>query len=801
MRILFLLLSVSLLASIPISSSSTSSYVLREGSSLSVENPEDVIVSPDGVFSAGFYPVGQNAYGFAIWFSKPSCSSNCAVVWMANRDFPVNGQRSKLLLQKDGNLVLTDADKSTAWSTDTVSLSKTELRLQNNGNLVLNSTESGVLWQSFDSPTDTLLPYQHITKDTRLVSSRSQTNFSSGSYNLFFDSDNLIRLFYNGPDVSSLYWPYPWLSDWQAGRFTYNSSRSARFDSWGMFTSSDNLTFASADYGVRLQRRLVLDADGNLRMYSRGLKSSTWVVTWQALSETCRAHGICGPNSMCSYDPIAGRKCSCIPGYKIKDASDWSYGCEPEFNLTCDNNTEVGFVQLTRSEFYGYDYGFYSNYTLEMCQEVCLQLCDCKGIQHKSSGNVPLCYPKTLLLNGERGPHFEGDIYVKVPKSVLYSLKEEVLGSSGLECSSGLVSSLSRGYTKGHDNGTLKFMVWFAVALGGFEILVILFVWCFFIGFNSDPGEDIQGYHIAATGFKRFTYSELKKATKNFSEEIGRGAGGIVYKGTLSDDRVAAIKQLYVADQSEGEFLAEVSTIGKLNHMNLIETWGYCAEGKHKLLVYEYMEHGSLAENLTSKALDWQKRFEIAVGTARGLAYLHEECLEWVLHCDVKPQNILLDAKYQPKVSDFGLSKLLHRGDLDTSNFSKIRGTRGYMAPEWVFNLPITSKVDVYSYGIVVLEMVTGKSPAMSVNVMQGGGEMEYGRLVSWVRDKKHEANGKASWIEEIIDPILRGRGEYDRAKMEILVTVALQCVEEDRNARPTMSKVVEMLLPHENDF
>ncbi|KAF5764830.1 putative protein kinase RLK-Pelle-SD-2b family [Helianthus annuus] len=119
------------------------------------------------------------------------------------------------------------------------------------------------------------------------------------------------------------------------------------------------------------------------------------------------------------------------------------------------------------------------------------------------------------------------------------------------------------------------------------------------------------------------------------------------------------------------------------------------------------MENGSLAKNIGGNQLDWQNIFEIAFGVAKGLAYLHEECLEWVLHCDVKPQNILLDASYNPKVADFGLSKLFQQGVKENSLFSRIRGTRGYMAPEWVFNLPITSKVDVYSYGMVVLEMIT----------------------------------------------------------------------------------------------
>ena len=212
--------------------------------------------------------------------------------------------------------------------------------------------------------------------------------------------------------------------------------------------------------------------------------------------------------------------------------------------------------------------------------------------------------------------------------------------------------------------------------------------------------------------------------------------------------------------------------------------------------MYEYIEHGSLAENLSAGTLDWKKRFEIAQGTAKGLAYLHEDCLEWVLHCDVKPQNILLDSNYHPKVADFGLSKLQNKGVLPNSTFSKIRGTRGYMAPEWVFNLPITSKVDVYSYGIVVLEMVTGKGPTRSVHDIDEGVEMENERLVTWVREKK---NAKvANWIEDIIDPTMVAR--CDMGKMEILVQMALQCVEEDKDARPTMSQVVEMLLHHEND-
>ncbi|KAE8010394.1 hypothetical protein FH972_006765 [Carpinus fangiana] len=209
--------------------------------------------------------------------------------------------------------------------------------------------------------------------------------------------------------------------------------------------------------------------------------------------------------------------------------------------------------------------------------------------------------------------------------------------------------------------------------------------------------DSAQQRYLLTTRFKRFSFAELRKATKGFSDRTRCWGNSIQSE----------------ANQGEAEFLAEVNTIGRHNHMNLIEIWGYCVEGKHMLLVYEYMEHRSLAENLSSNiALDWEKKFEIAVGTAKGLAYLHDECLEWVLHCDVKPQNRLLHSDYQPKVADFGLSKLRNR--------------------------------------------VTGKSPTG----MHSGEAGEHMRVVKLVKEKMMSNIGsgsaKESWIEELIDPSQR---------------------------------------------
>ncbi|OMP06314.1 hypothetical protein COLO4_08199 [Corchorus olitorius] len=186
---------------------------------------------------------------------------------MANRDQPVNGRRSKLYLLETGNLILTDAAQTNVWATHTSSLSSwVQLQLNDYGNLVLSNSTGFALWQSFDSPTDTLVPLQSLTRYTQLVSRRRKGNYSSGFYKLFFDDDNVLRLLFDGPEISSVYWPNPWSVSWENGRSTYNSTRMAVIDSLGNFSSSDNLFFKSSDYGASwIQRRLTIDYDGRQR--------------------------------------------------------------------------------------------------------------------------------------------------------------------------------------------------------------------------------------------------------------------------------------------------------------------------------------------------------------------------------------------------------------------------------------------------------------------------------------------------------------------------------------------------------
>ncbi|CAH1454256.1 unnamed protein product [Lactuca virosa] len=478
------------------------------------------------------------------------------------------------------------------------------------------------------------------------------------------------------------------------------------------------------------------------------------------------------------------------------NSEDWSYGCAPEFE-GCTPEHEA-FVVIRQAEFYGYDIRYHPNYTVNECKKECLYDCNCKGFQYSYDYDRACfyCYMKTSLYNGYMQMGFYSDMYIKSPRQLASYFNPKMgFSKSNFSCAGQMGTPIIRLYEKKHDNKLLSDVAVLGCLIGFIEIIGIIIFW---YKSSKHSVTITQSYFPVATAFRKFTYSELKRASLNFSEEIGRGGAGVVYKGILSDNRVAAIKKLKNTNHhDEDEFQAEISTIGRLNHMNLIETWGYCAEGKHRLIVYEYMENGSLAGNLRVGKLDWETRFNIAKGTAKGLAYLHEECLEWVLHCDVKPHNILLDAKYNPKVADFGLSKLFDRDRIVNLNFSTVRGTRGYMAPEWVFNLPITSKVDVFSYGVVILEMITGRSPAGKQQRINESGDREYA-LMEWVRDRIKEVDGSQFWVEEIVNSSIIG--EYDRTTMENLVRIALKCADEDMKVRPSMKQVVNMLLHQQND-
>ncbi|XP_004137926.1 putative receptor protein kinase ZmPK1 [Cucumis sativus] len=771
---------------------------LTSGSSIAVDKENQFLISPNGTFSSGFYRVGNNSYCFSIWFTN---SFHKTVVWMANRDKPVNGEQSRLTLNFDSNLILTDADDTVVWSTDTTSVGEIELRLLETGNLVVMNQSQHFIWQSFDFPTDTLLPTQRFLKTSTLISMRSLGTYLSGFYYFKFNDDNILNLIFNGPSLSSIYWPYTLVLSFVNGRNPYNSSRIAILDETGSFESSDGFQFNATDDGVGPKRRLTMDYDGVLRLYSLDESTGNWKITWLpgGRIDACMVHGLCGDYGICEYNPLP--TCTCPPGFSRNDPSDWTKGCKPPFNFTCDSSynssssKEFDFLPLPNTDYFGYDWGYAAGVPIEICKNICLTNCKCAGFGYAMDGSAQ-CYPKTALRNGYRKPDTAVQMFMKVPKSLRRSWLE-LKSSSELNCSdSELVLNTHVYGEKGEKFRYIGLLIGLVVTIGASELIFIGFGWWFI--FRKRVNEELvnMGYIVLAMGFKRFSYNEMKRATKNFKQEIGKGGFGTVYKGELEDGRVVAVKRLEGVLQGDAEFWAEVSIIGKINHKNLVKLWGFCAEKHHKMLVYEYVKNGSLDKHLFSDdsneelTLGLEQRYVIAVGTAKGLSYLHEECLEWVLHCDIKPQNILLDEGLEAKVADFGMSKLFR--EINESGFSKVRGTRGYLAPEWMMNLKIDAKADVYSYGIVVLELISGKN-ASNFRWFGIEEEGECTDLVKWIMKSIEKGE-----VKKVVDPRLKVENEEQNKKMEMLLKVAVECVREDRNSRPAMSQIVELLTCYE---
>ncbi|XP_052479512.1 G-type lectin S-receptor-like serine/threonine-protein kinase LECRK1 [Gossypium raimondii] len=306
----------------------------------------------------------------------------------------------------------------------------------------------------------------------------------------------------------------------------------------------------------------------------------------------------------------------------------------------------------------------------------------------------------------------------------------------------------------------------------------------FFCLFRRRLGE-LKGAHSRRdleTNLQFFTYKDLEHATNGFKEELGRGAFGTVYKGELPSsygDRIAVKKLDKFAQDGEREFKTEVKVIGQTHHKNLVRLIGYCDEAEHRLLVYEFMENGSLSSFLFGILRpSWQQRLQIASGIAKGLTYLHEECSKQIIHCDIKPQNILLDESLTAKISDFGLAKLLMNDKTRTK--TGIRGTKGYVAPEWFRKIPVTVKVDVYSFGVMLLEIICCRR-CVEVEIEEAA------ILTDWAFQCYSEG-----MIEKLVEDDEEARN--DVGKLEKLLKVGIWCVQEEPMLRPSM-RIVTMML------
>lgn len=282
---------------------------------------------------------------------------------------------------------------------------------------------------------------------------------------------------------------------------------------------------------------------------------------------------------------------------------------------------------------------------------------------------------------------------------------------------------------------------------------------------------------VSASGILEYSYKDLQKATCNFTSLIGQGSFGPVYKAQMSTGEVLAVKVLATdSKQGEKEFQTEVMLLGRLHHRNLVNLVGYCAEKGQHMLIYVYMSKGSLASHLYGEmhdSLRWNLRVQIALDVARGLEYLHDGAVPPVIHRDIKSNNILLDQSMGARVADFGLS----REDMVNRHASHVRGTFGYLDPEYISTGAFTKKSDVYSFGVLLFELIAGRNPQQ--------GLMEYVELAAM------NTEGKVGW-EEIVDSRLDG--QFDVQELNDMAALAYKCINRVPRKRPSMRDIVQVL-------
>ncbi|KAF7137884.1 hypothetical protein RHSIM_Rhsim07G0117000 [Rhododendron simsii] len=742
------------------------------GSSLSTtsDNPSSW-VSPSGDFAFGFRQLNNtNIFLLAIWYAR---IPDQTIVWQANTNSPVQAG-SNIELTANG-LNLTDPNGLTIWSAQQNSAISYGAMLDT-GNFILSATNTYIyVWQSFDYPTDTILPTQILPLGGMLYSKLSATNYTKGRFELHFMNGDL--------QLNPIAWPtkYKYTYYYNSGTANPNSSLSgvqlvfnqsgdvfillgngSNFQLWqNIFRNSNNYYRATLDFdGVFREYACAKSSDGNQR----------WSVVGYIPENICAnlidkdyGSGACGYNSYCVANG-ASISCYCPPGFSYIDPNNENGGCAPDFPPNCEvdnrkSNPEdmYDLIELQDINFPFGDYDQLGPYNSTQCGQACLQDCNCAV----SIFNGSYCWKKRLpMSNGRRETALA---FVKVMK--------------------GIVSSDPISNSK-HD----KKVIWLSVLFGSsglFNILLLgVISLMIFSRRQRKSRKDINDSSVFETNLHVFTFEELKKATEEFKEELGRGSFGIVYKGVVkygSKTQVAVKKLDKLSQGGEMKFKAEVTAIGRTHHRNLVQLLGYCCEGPHRILVYEFMSNGSLENFIFGiPRPDWYQRVQVALGIARGLVYLHEECTTPIIHCDIKPQNILIDELFIPRISDFGLAKSLQLNQ--TRTHTGIRGTRGYIAPEWFRYVPVTVKVDVYSFGVMLLEIICCRK-----SVAQEFEDEERAILTDWAYDCFRK--GTLDALVENDDVAMN-----DIKTLQRWVMIAIWCIQEDPLQRPAMSTVLRML-------
>ncbi|GKV32621.1 hypothetical protein SLEP1_g41215 [Rubroshorea leprosula] len=626
------------------------------GSKLSVAE-NNLWVSSNGDFALGFYnpPDQPNQFSVGVRFnSKLIPASKQTVVWGAGADVRASNN-SYFQLTQNGELVLFDSSQGgMLWTSKTSQLSIASAQLRDDGNLVLLTEKRQVVWQSFDTPSDTLLPGQQLSPQGML---RGATrNSISSYYSLYMDVSGQLELRWESSIIF-----------WRSGS-TSGSNLSAVLTSNGSLQLVDqNLkplwSVFGQDHNDSVKFRFLrLDVDGNLRMYS-WTNVESWRTVWQAVENQCNVFATCDQRGICMFNASGIRVCNC-PWYATHSKSK----CLVPSRLDCKSaSTMVKYENMLLYGIYPVNDSI-SQMSLEKCKTMCSNDPSCTAITYANNGSAQCRIMSTQYVSGYSDPSLNSVSFAKTctdptaadPNFGVNSKPSAFTESNGL-CIPCLIGAAV---------GTLAVFI------------VVQFGIAFWIYKRSMSCRGMVS--LACTGpsskcLIMLSFSEIKDLTGNFNNQIGPK----MFKGVLPNKQLVAIKEMEATIEAR-KFRAAVSRIGSIHHKSLVKLVGYCCEFNHRYLVYEYAKLGSLEkyveDSMLCKRLKWGKRMEICLRVGRAVSYLHTGCREFLSHGNLKCENIVLDENFEAKVNEFGLRMLLqgeassHRSpaEKDVEDFGKM---------------------------------------------------------------------------------------------------------------------------------
>nr|GEU71841.1 G-type lectin S-receptor-like serine/threonine-protein kinase At4g03230 [Tanacetum cinerariifolium] len=654
-------------------------------------------------FQMGFFtrPMGSEQRYIGIWYAKDPQ----IVVWVANREKPMLDSSGVLTVTQGGEVKLVDKDNIIYFNFNTGGGPHTMLKLLDSGNAVLLDTSSeNITWQSFLHPTDTFLPGMNMDSDLSLTSWKSVNDPSPGSF--VFQKLESDQYYIWNTENSATHWKSGFGS---MKNFEPNQMYTDVYNLLTNVTTNDknNCTYSNSNYipnptgpaygrgrrnnskahnNVSIQCNVVLDDHSRLLIdYAGSVKYFSWEQSqypvWKEPENECSVYRVCGKFALCNYVNNQ-TTCNCLDRFQRVDPGKASSGCKP----TSDEcRPDDMFINVSMINVENPIQKFLELENRTDCENKCLQKCECKAysfspaIKELTKSGRPegknRCWMwDTELINLQtNGKH---NIYVRVSAAEGQNATKD----SSLEKSSSILRQTH-------------------VLILAMTILVILLVCSLgYIYYKRRVTGEQESSHVLQTGNSErwamelldigqsrdndtesigipfYQFEAIQLATDNFSDanKLGQGGFGPVYKGVLPGGLEVAVKRLCsLSGQGLEEFRNEVMLIAKLQHRNLVRLLGYCMKGNEKILVYEYMRNKSLDafifDQLPSITLEWEKRYEIIIGIARGLLYLHQDSRLRIIHRDLKTSNILLDEELNPKISDFGLAKIVQGRDMEAT--------------------------------------------------------------------------------------------------------------------------------------